>query len=120
MIHLGVEPSRIQTSSSASGDYDWEHGGCGLRATAEDGEKIILASGRKEDRDAMLVGLRYFMARHQKVKPVQQILVAVTLSTKPSALAQMGPRNHAETAIAFSPLTLSVSDNPIKHTKGPS
>jgi hypothetical protein len=110
---------------------------CGVRSP----ERIVLATGRKEDRDAMLVGLRYlniftfwdckpgmkddpdfqhaaasktlpsrslpnfiitsygslmmltwlaypfvhshrryFTARHEQMKPIQQILVAVTLS----------------------------------------
>ena len=58
MIHLHVRPpgNRNHTSGGCS---DWEDGGGGIIADTKGAEKILLASDRKEDRDAMLVGLRY-------------------------------------------------------------
>jgi len=47
------------------------------------------------------------------------LYASITAAKPPTVDVQSGPGAVGETVITFSKLALSVSDNPIKHTKSP-
>jgi hypothetical protein len=84
-------------------------------ASARRDDCIVLATGRKQDRDDLVNSFQVFAATREKHRALQQILVTVTLSQGNGDLHYKERRRR--TSVTFSPLTLSVAHNPIKHKK---